>query len=60
MDMPISFQIVRNLHSKMYRSLALKEVFLNSKLLKSEISKISLCVSWSEDSLHNIFTKFWK
>lgn len=36
----------------MYSSLALKEIFLNSKFLKAELSRIFLCVSWSEESLH--------
>lgn len=60
MDMPILFQVARNLHFKMYCSLALKEIFLNSELLIAEISRILLCVSWSEDSLRNILTKFWE
>jgi len=55
MYMTISFQVARNLHSKMYHSLALKE---NSKLLKEEVSGIFLRLYWIEDSLCNFFTKF--
>lgn len=48
MHMPLSFQIASNPYSKTYHSLTLKEIYLNSKLLKAEISRKFLCISWGE------------
>lgn len=45
MHMLLSFQVASNPHSKMYHSLTLKKIYLNSKLLKAETSRKFLCIS---------------